>query len=357
VSGLQSNRALGPDQPDDTDEAILRVEGLTVQYRAGRGRVVHAVSDVSFSVERGETLGLVGETGCGKSSVGRAILQLPRPTAGRVYFEGRDLTALSEARLRTLRPELTMILQNPIASLNPRRTVAQILSEPLELWPGRWDRPQAQVIDEVLVSVGLDPKNALRRRSREFSGGQCQRISIARALLLRPKLIVCDEPVSSLDVSVQAAILNLLEDAKATYGLTLVFISHDLAVVKNISDRVAVMYLGKLCEVAPSEQLYAAPAHPYTRVLLEAIPEVTTSGRRRELAMRGGDVPSPIEPPSGCRFRTRCPMAAEICAEVEPPLRRVGGRHLVACHFAGAAVPVGTRSLSGAETRSVPDGG
>jgi oligopeptide/dipeptide ABC transporter ATP-binding protein len=460
----------------DPSETLLRAEDLVVEFPVGRtGLKVHAVSGISLDVKEGETLGLVGESGCGKSTTGRALMQFPSPTSGRVTFDGEDLTALSGEGLRGIRTQMQMIFQDPISSLNPRRKVGDIVAEPLAIWSqparperglattvagwlsyvtavgfvlgcllygglgivlltGVWEdeatfgpitlenaglglfiglvcaggafifkgvgdavlrrdsegRGQAKVafvvlvvfclfawnvleatillpviavlllvvvagllhapggdldfpgigadgnllVDEVLTSVGLDPAVARAKRPHEFSGGQCQRISIARALVLDPKLIICDEPVSALDVSVQAQILNLLEDMKARYGLTLVFIAHDLAVVKNVSDRVAVMYLGKLCEVAPPDLLYEQCAHPYTEALLMAIPvpdpEVRPEGVAEKLQ---GDLPSPVAPPSGCRFRTRCPKAQDRCAEEEPILREAGPGHYVACHF------------------------
>ncbi len=460
----------------DPSETLLRAEDLVVEFPVGRtGLKVHAVSGISLDVKEGETLGLVGESGCGKSTTGRALMQFPSPTSGRVTFEGEDLTALTGESLRGIRTRMQMIFQDPISSLNPRRKVGDIVAEPLAIWSkparperglattvagwlayvtavgfvlgcllygglgivlltGVWEdeatlgpitltnaglglfiglvcaggafifkgvgdavlrrdaegRGQAKVafvilvvvclfawnvleatillpvlavlllavvagllhapggdldfpgigedgqkvVDEVLTSVGLDPAVARAKRPHEFSGGQCQRISIARALVLDPKLIICDEPVSALDVSVQAQILNLLEDMKARYGLTLVFIAHDLAVVKNVSDRVAVMYLGKLCEVAPPDRLYEACAHPYTEALLAAIPvpdpEVRPEGVAEKLQ---GDLPSPVAPPSGCRFRTRCPKAQERCSEEEPILREAVPGHYVACHF------------------------
>ncbi len=315
------------------DEVLLGVEGLVVDFPAGPGRHVSAVSNVSFDVAEGETLGLVGESGCGKSTTARAVIQLPKPTSGKVTFAGHELTALDGERLRVLRPQMQIVFQDPISSLNPRRKIADIVAAPLKIWGrGTEDERRARV-DEVLEAVGLDPAAARDRRPHEFSGGQCQRICIARALVLDPKLIICDEPVSALDVSVQAQILNLLEDLKARYGLTLVFITHDLAVVKNVSDRVAVMYLGKICEVAAPDRLYTSPAHPYTAALLSSIPvpdpEVTAEpGRLME-----GDLPSPLAPPSGCRFRTRCPRAQDLCAAEEPQTREVAEGQFVACHY------------------------
>jgi peptide/nickel transport system ATP-binding protein len=315
------------------DDVLLQVENLVVDFPAGRGRKVSAVNNISFDVAAGETLGLVGESGCGKSTTGKAIMQLPPPTRGSVRLGDSELTSLKGEALRRTRPRLQMIFQDPISSLNPRRTVTQIVEEPLNIWGiGTADERKAKVT-EVLTSVGIDPEAAAARKPHEFSGGQCQRISIARAVITEPALIICDEPVSALDVSVQAQILNLLEDMKARYGLTLVFVAHDLAVVKNVSDRVAVMYLGKMCEIGGPDTLYAAPAHPYTQALLSAIPLPDPSAPLDTAHHLGGELPSPIDPPSGCRFRTRCPRAQELCAQVEPQMRQVAGEHHVACHF------------------------
>jgi peptide/nickel transport system ATP-binding protein len=317
------------------DEALLRVENLVVEFPAGAGRRVHAVSDVSLDVLQGETLGLVGESGCGKSTTGRAIMQLPRPTAGQVWFEGRDLTRLGSDDLRRTRTRLQMIFQDPISSLNPRRRVRDIVGEPLAVWALGTPAERRRRVAEVLEAVGLDAESAGDRRPHQFSGGQCQRISIARALMLEPKLVICDEPVSALDVSVQAQILNLLEDMKARYGLTMIFIAHDLAVVRNVSDRVAVMYLGKLCEVAPADDLYRAPAHPYTATLLASVPVPDPTIRPDpSVTELDSELPSPLAPPSGCRFRTRCPRAEAVCAEREPQVREVAPGHFAACHFA-----------------------
>ena len=318
----------------DRDDVLLRVEHLEVEFPAGRGAKVHAVSDVSFDVVRGETLGLVGESGCGKSTTGRAVMQLPPPTRGSVRFAGSELTGLKGEELRKARPQFQLIFQDPISSLNPRRPIRDIVAEPL-LIQGDGDDARHRV-DQVLATVGLDPE-AGDRRPHQLSGGQCQRVSIARALIQEPKLLICDEPVSALDVSVQAQILNLLEDMKARYGLTMVFISHDLAVVKNISDRVAVMYLGKLCEIGPAEDLYRAPLHPYTNALLASIPAADHGAARERMTVTSGqlsgELPSPIDPPSGCRFRTRCPRAEEVCAAEEPQMRALRPGHFVACHF------------------------
>lgn len=316
------------------DEALLRVEDLRVEFPAGRRRRVQAVSGISFDVVPGETLSLVGESGCGKSTIGRSIVQLPRPTSGRVVFGGCDLTRLSKSELRAVRPELQLIYQDPISSLNPRRTVRRIIEEPLRIWHRDDSEERKKVTDEMLDAVGLDPGIA-SRHPHEFSGGQCQRICIARALVMNPKMLVCDEPVSALDVSVQAQLLNLLEEMKARYGITILFISHDLAVVKNVSDRVMVMYLGKLCEIGASDELYGQPAHPYTAALLAAAPSVDADEARPPFDLVRGELPSPLSPPSGCRFRTRCPNAQERCAAEEPKMRQILGDkdHFVACHF------------------------
>jgi peptide/nickel transport system ATP-binding protein len=330
------------------EDALLRVENLVVEFGSGH-RTVHAVSGISLDILPGETLGLVGESGCGKSTTGKAIIQLPRPNTGSVRFAGKDLATLRGSELRRLRTELQLIFQDPISSLNPRRKVRDILAEPLRIWKRGSKADHEATARRLLDTVGLDPDLALDRRPHQFSGGQCQRLSIARALVLEPKLIICDEPVSALDVSVQAQILNLLEDLKARYGLTLVFIAHDLAVVKNISDRVAVMYLGKLCEVGGPDALYEAPAHPYTAALLASIPVPDPAVRPSEADVVSGDLPSPIDPPSGCRFRTRCPRAEPRCAVEEPQMRAVADDRYVACHFPLVDVPSDTPvALAGA---------
>jgi peptide/nickel transport system ATP-binding protein len=316
----------------EREDIVLRIEHLTVEFPAGAGATVHAVSDLSFDIAKGETLGLVGESGCGKSTTGRAIMQLPRPTAGSVLFQGKDLTALRGDELRRTRTHLQMIFQDPISSLNPRRKIKDIVGEGLRIWEGTKARHAADRIDRALSDVGLDPETVGDRRPHQFSGGQCQRICLARSLVLDPEVLICDEPVSALDVSVQAQILNLLEAMKARYQLTMVFIAHDLAVVKNISDRVAVMYLGKLCELAPAATLYRQPAHPYTRALLASIPKPSPGDVPTEPAL-GGELPSPLDPPSGCRFRTRCARAQARCASEEPRMRAIGSDHFVACHF------------------------
>ncbi len=447
-------------------ETLLRVEELVVEFPVGRsGLKVHAVSNVSFDVLEGETVGLVGESGCGKSTTGKAIMQLPQPTAGRVTFEGHEMTRLSGEELRRTRTRMKMIFQDPISSLNPRRKVEDIIAEGLRvavdlqpapssvptslrfasmlsfalaglavfgivasliaglfadlswlgylilvlalspgtgvvfLWylagdglrnakrsawtgalalalvlggigviaglagfPLAWINVVLDLVligallapssrralpnppddldnevDEMMATVGLDPSLQRGRRPHQFSGGQCQRISIARAVITDPKLIICDEPVSALDVSVQAQILNLLEDMKARYGLTLIFIAHDLAVVKNVSDRVVVMYLGKICEVGAPDDIYKQPAHPYTAALLAAIPVPDPNIRPDERTQVGGEIPSPVAPPSGCRFRTRCPKAQDKCAQEEPQIAELRPGQFVACHFPLAA--------------------
>jgi peptide/nickel transport system ATP-binding protein len=363
------------------DEVLLRVEHLVVEFPAGRrNQRVHAVTDVSIDVKEGETLGLVGESGCGKSTTGKAIMQLPPPTSGHVWFSDRDRrTVTADAKplapgeeapengakpspngsgtgapaatgtatvprhdladtkgeaLRRLRTQIQMIFQDPISSLNPRRRVEDIIAEGLNIWDVGDKDSRAAKVDELIATVGMDPAVVRGRRPHQFSGGQCQRISIARAVATEPKLIICDEPVSALDVSVQAQILNLLEDMKARYGLTMIFIAHDLAVVKNISDRVAVMYLGRLCEVGDPDVLYDHPAHPYTAALLGAIPVPDPSIRPEDRHVLGGEIPSPVSPPSGCRFRTRCPKADDMCVNEVPEMRLVEGTddHYIACH-------------------------
>ncbi|CAN5675063.1 ATP-binding cassette domain-containing protein [soil metagenome] len=314
------------------EQALLRVENLVVEFHTGRNQTVHAVTDVNLDVLPGETLGLVGEAGCGKSTTGKAIMQLPRPTSGSVTFDGTDLTTLGNQQLRQVRTKLQMIFQDPISSLNPRRKVEDIVAEGLDIWKRGTKAERGEKVDEMLLTVGLDPDVARGRRPFQFSGGQCQRISIARAVITDPQLIVCDEPVSALDVSVQAQILNLLEEMKAQYGLTMIFIAHDLAVVKNISDRVAVMYLGRLCEVGDPDVLYAQPAHPYTSALLSAIPVPDPDVRPDARQTLGGEIPSPLSPPSGCRFRTRCPRASDRCRDEVPEMRQVAPDQFVACH-------------------------
>ncbi|MXV98097.1 MAG: ATP-binding cassette domain-containing protein [Acidimicrobiaceae bacterium] len=321
----------GHAQLRDGDDVLLRVKDLVVHFPAGRRRVVHAVSEVSFDVVGGETLGIVGESGCGKSTVARAIIRLVDITAGEVVYAGQDLAGLEGEDLRRVRPHLQMIFQDPISSLNPRRRVRDVIAEGLAVWGddiGSWSRDR---IDELMDAVGVEARYGARR-PHEFSGGQCQRIGIARALALDPKVLICDEPVSALDVSIQAQILNLLQDMKRRYGLTVLFISHDLSVVKNVSDRIVVMYLGKVCEIGSTADIYSHPAHPYTRALLASIPEPAPTVDVSEGDI-GDELPSATDPPSGCRFHTRCPRATEICGEVEPVSEQIGDAdHYVACH-------------------------
>lgn len=323
---VTESSSLGAEQmPDDV---LLEVENLVVEYGVGAQKV-HAVSDVSLSVKRGQTLGLVGESGCGKSSLGRASMLLTKPDSGRVLFEGSDLNGVNHRDLKRLRSRMQMIFQDPISALNGRRRVKDIVAEGLRIH--RRPRPWDGQVAEMLEAVGLDPRVVMERRPRELSGGQCQRVAIARALVLQPQLLVCDEPVSALDVSVQAQILNLLEDMKKRFALTMVFIAHDLAVVKNISDRIAVMYLGKICEIAESGDLYRSPAHPYTRMLIRSIPNPDPFAPETPVSING-DLPSPLDPPSGCRFRTRCEQATDICRTDEPVMREIAENHFVACH-------------------------
>lgn len=309
---------------------LLDVEDLVQSFRVSGG-TVHAVSGVSLQVRAGETLGLVGESGCGKSSVAKALVRLPAPRSGRIRFDGVDLTSLSFGRLRRILPRLQIIFQDPVSALNPRRRIRDIVGEGLAIH-GMDAAGIADRVDETMRDVGLDPDLVADRRPGEFSGGQCQRIAIARAMALHPDLLICDEPVSALDVSVQAQVLNLLERMRAERGLAMLFISHDLAVVRNISDRIAVMYLGKIVETGDADELYRQPAHPYTRALIESVPVPDPAAALAGEALRG-ELPSPLAPPRGCRFRTRCPLARPTCADVEPPLTEIGPNRSVACHY------------------------
>lgn len=335
----QAERQVG-DGPTASDvQALLEarhiVQEFAVRGPAGvKGDVVQAVSDVSFDIRRGETLGIVGETGSGKSTLARSLLQSPSPKSGVVRFQGTDLTRLKRRRLVQARRHMQMIFQDPFASLNPKWRVRQIVEEPLIGYHAGTRAQRRRRVDEVLDMVGLNPDTYGERRPRQLSGGQCQRVAIARALTLDPALIICDEAVSSLDVLIQAQVLNLFEQLRTELGLSYLFISHDLALVKQVSDRVGVMHLGEICEIGPAESLYRQPRHPYTVALLDSIPtpDPTTAVSRPTAAIQG-DPPSPIDPPKGCRFHTRCPRVQQRCATEAPQLRRVGDDHYVACHY------------------------
>ena len=326
-------------QDNGHSEVLLSVSNLKMHFPITRGIIlqrqvgsIKAVDGITFDLMRGETLGLVGESGCGKSTTGRAILQLYEPTAGEVVFEGQDLTEINSGELRRMRRRMQMIFQDPYASLNPRMTVGSIVGEPLEVHKiGGSRREQQQRVQELLEIVGLNPY-FINRYPHEFSGGQRQRIGVARALAVNPSFIVCDEPISALDVSIQAQVINLLEDLQSEMGLTYLFIAHDLSVVRHISDRIAVMYLGKIVELADREVLYENPLHPYTQALLSAvpIPDPQVEKKRQRIILEG-DVPSPAEPPTGCNFNTRCPQVMDICRQYEPSFADVGDGHRVAC--------------------------
>jgi peptide/nickel transport system ATP-binding protein/oligopeptide transport system ATP-binding protein len=322
------------------EEPLLQVENLRKYFPVKRGIIfqkevgaVKAVDGLTFSINRGETLGMVGETGCGKSTVGRLLTRLLEPSDGRIRFEGHDITHMSRAEMRPLRKDIQIIFQDPYSSLNPRHTIGTIVGAPFHLQGVQTDSGVKKAVQDLLALVGLNPEH-YNRWPHEFSGGQRQRIGIARALALRPKLIVCDEPVSALDVSIQAQVINLLEDLQDEFDLTYMFIAHDLSVVRHISDRVVVMYLGKIVEVGDRVQLYEHPLHPYTHALLSAVPVPDPEKEKvRERILLSGDVPSPLNPPPACRFHTRCWKAQAICKQVEPPLVQITPGHEVACHF------------------------
>jgi oligopeptide/dipeptide ABC transporter ATP-binding protein len=336
-------------------DVLLEVRNLVQEfvlrdYGGARGGVLQAVSDVSFELRAGETLGIVGETGSGKSTLARSVIQSPPPKRGQVIFQGRNLVGLSRWALKPARRNMQIVFQDPFTSLDPKWTVAGIVREPLVAYGIGTRSQRRERVNALLDRVGIDPVRYGRRHPRELSGGQCQRVAIARAIVLEPKLVICDEPVSSLDVLVQAQVLNLFEQLRSDLGLSYLFIAHDLALVKQVSDRVAVMYLGKLCEIGPVAAIYEEPLHPYTMALLTSVPKPAppASGTKGPGSVIKGELPSPLNPPSGCRFRTRCPRAQERCAVEAPELRAVGGDgHLVACHFPlsdGAGLPTGARA-------------
>ncbi|KJS33749.1 MAG: peptide ABC transporter ATP-binding protein [Desulfatitalea sp. BRH_c12] len=310
---------------------ILDVQNIRVEFRIEKRKTLRAVSGVSFDIKQGETLGLVGESGCGKSSVARAIMQLPPPTSGRVLLEGDDLTEVSKKQLRQLRPKFQIVFQDSISALNPRQTIGAAIAMPLHIANNGSRSEQKFMVQKMMAQVGIDPEY-YNLRPFELSGGQCQRVQIARALMTNPHLLICDEPVSSLDVSVQAQIINLLEDLRCRYGLTMLFISHDLAVVKNVCDRVAVMYMGKLCEIGSSDDLYRFPLHPYTEILLNAVARIEQPRALSDAQTDVMDSPFPAGSPPGCRFHQRCNMKQGICSETEPEMKRVRSDRWVACH-------------------------
>jgi len=316
--------------PSRSCEPLLDVQNLVVEYAVG-SKTLHAVSDVSLQVARGETLGLVGESGCGKSTLGRAVLQLRKAVSGRVLFDGQDLTAMQGDTLRRMRQRVQLIFQDPIASLNPRRRIGDIIAEPLVIAGVKDPKRRQQLVHDVLSAVGLDPSLVMGRLPHEFSGGQCQRICIARALVLNPEFIICDEPVSALDVSIRAQILNLLRSLQRRLGVAYLFIAHDLAAVAHMSHTIAVMYLGKIVELGAAADIARRPRHPYTQALFSAALPLDASERREEIIL-SGEIPSPLDPPPGCRFHTRCRHVMERCRRDEPPLAPESGR-LVACHL------------------------
>jgi len=360
---VTSPAGTGADPAADGDLLLdvrhLVQEFVVRDYGGAKGGVLQAVSDVSFELRAGETLGIVGETGSGKSTLARSVIQAPPPKQGAVIFQGQDLVGLPPRAMKPVRRDLQMVFQDPFTSLDPKWTVSRIVREPLNAYGLGSGRERRDRVNSLLELVGLDPAGYGRRHPRELSGGQAQRVAIARALVLEPKLILCDEPVSSLDVLVQAQVLNLLEKLRSELGLSYLFIAHDLALVKQVSDRVAVMYLGKLCEIGPVRDIYRQPLHPYTLALLTSIPSADPpAGKRDARTVIRGELPSPLDPPSGCRFRTRCPRAQERCATEAPRLRALGADgHLVACHFPlsdAPGTPDGSPASAGATAQDAP---
>jgi oligopeptide/dipeptide ABC transporter ATP-binding protein len=342
----------GPVNEVTAGDVLLEVRNLVQEfvlrdYGGAKGGVLQAVSDVSFELRTGETLGIVGETGSGKSTLARSVIQSPPPKRGSVIFQGQNLVGLSRRAMKPARRNMQMVFQDPFTSLDPKWTISRIVGEPLAAYGLGSRRDRRERVNSLLDRVGIDPAGYGRRHPRELSGGQAQRVAIARALVLEPRLILCDEPVSSLDVLVQAQVLNLFEKLRSELGLSYLFIAHDLALVRQVSDRVAVMYLGKLCEIGPVRDIYTGPLHPYTLALLNSIPAASpqAGGKPRGRTVISGELPSPLDPPSGCRFRTRCPRAQERCAVQAPELRPLGSDgHLVACHFplsGGSGPPAG----------------
>lgn len=317
----------------ETKSVLLEAKNLVKEFPAKNGKAVHAVSGVTMEIYQGETLGVVGESGCGKSTLGRTLIQLHRPTSGEVYFKGEKISGLKPGEFQKYRREMQLIFQDPYASLDPRMSVRDIIAEPLKTYKSAQSREElTEMVLKLMAAVGV-PGEFLNRYPHQFSGGQRQRIGIARAIALRPSLVVCDEPVSALDVSVQSQVLNLLKDLQASFGLTYLFISHDLSVVRFLADRVCVMFLGKICEYGDCDRIFSKPLHPYSRFLMEAIPKADPRLRKKEKRLMQGELPSPIDPPRGCRFNTRCPYATDRCRTEEPPLRELEGRN-VACHYA-----------------------
>ncbi len=354
-----SNAAVPP-----AKDNVLEVEDLTMHFPVRSSGIirrvvghVQAVDGVSFSLPRGGSLGLVGESGCGKSTTGRMVARLLKPTRGEIRFEGTDIAQMSARELQPIRRDIQMIFQDPYGSLNPRQTVGSIVATPMEIHKTLPEKEIKPRVQELLEFVGLNPEH-YNRYPHEFSGGQRQRIGIARSLALQPKVLVADEPVSALDVSIQAQVINLLQDVQREFNIGFLFIAHDLAIVRHFCPEIAVMYLGRIVEIGDRDALYGAPLHPYTQALISAAPDVKQAavGGRRERIRLEGDVPSPINPPSGCRFRTRCSLAQEICAKVEPPLLQVGPKHKVACHFAGELGHAPTKPIT-ADLLGVDDAG